>query len=312
MPKNKGNGGCAGTKYGCCPDGVTAKVDANGSNCAIRKVLISLDVSATHNVIKHHKLYNNPLQSVGKIILSVESYIDKSIIFCKFKSNHSAKKNGFKSIEFKYTTLYKNYNNKQQQKAFDFVNRLPNLSLNSNNIRFLFVSNVLRFLSSKIVKYIVYKGITCNYFNMRINLPSYNLNYGILSKEPSAKNTATATSTDTTSVVDWINTNWYWPLAGAIAVVGAGIYKIFFAAEAKVEDSEFIEALCNAYPEADAFVLDLETAAEAAYADITTIATQVVNGLESEGVVFADSAAAVTTVEEDEAVFRLLQDVGIF
>jgi hypothetical protein len=26
-------GGCAGTRYGCCPDGNTAKVDQNGSNC---------------------------------------------------------------------------------------------------------------------------------------------------------------------------------------------------------------------------------------------------------------------------------------
>jgi hypothetical protein len=27
-------GGCASTQYGCCPDSVSAKVDANGSNCA--------------------------------------------------------------------------------------------------------------------------------------------------------------------------------------------------------------------------------------------------------------------------------------
>jgi len=26
-------GWCAGTRYGCCPDGVTAKIDAAGSNC---------------------------------------------------------------------------------------------------------------------------------------------------------------------------------------------------------------------------------------------------------------------------------------
>ena len=26
-------GGCSGTEFGCCPDGVTAKIDASGSNC---------------------------------------------------------------------------------------------------------------------------------------------------------------------------------------------------------------------------------------------------------------------------------------
>jgi hypothetical protein len=26
-------GGCAGTRYGCCPNGVTAKLNAIGSNC---------------------------------------------------------------------------------------------------------------------------------------------------------------------------------------------------------------------------------------------------------------------------------------
>lgn len=26
-------GGCVSTRYGCCPDGVTAKADAAGSNC---------------------------------------------------------------------------------------------------------------------------------------------------------------------------------------------------------------------------------------------------------------------------------------
>ena len=30
---HKNIGGCAGTQYGCCDDGQTAKVDANGTNC---------------------------------------------------------------------------------------------------------------------------------------------------------------------------------------------------------------------------------------------------------------------------------------
>ena len=28
-------GGCSGTQYGCCSDGVTAKVDQRGSNCLL-------------------------------------------------------------------------------------------------------------------------------------------------------------------------------------------------------------------------------------------------------------------------------------
>ncbi len=29
-------GGCSGTQFGCCPNGVTAKIDANGSNCMLK------------------------------------------------------------------------------------------------------------------------------------------------------------------------------------------------------------------------------------------------------------------------------------
>jgi hypothetical protein len=307
MPKNKEIGGCSGTQYGCCPDGVTAKKDADGSNCPARKVLSSLDVSATYNVIKHHKLYNNPLQSVGKIILSVESYKDKSIFLCKFKPNDSAKKNGFKSIEFKYTNLYTNYNHKRKKQAFDFVNNLPNLSVRENFTRFLFVSNTLRFLSNKIVTYVAYKGITCNYFNMRINLPAYNLNYGILPKGSSD----TASSTNSTAIINWINTNWYWPVAGAVAVVGAAIYKIFFAAETAIGDSELVQALCTAIPKADVVVADIDAAAEEAYDKIVQTANLVVDGLESEGIVVEIPTAAVIEVEEDEVVVDLLETVGL-
>jgi hypothetical protein len=32
-PYVKPIGGCAGTRYGCCPNGSTPRVDASGSNC---------------------------------------------------------------------------------------------------------------------------------------------------------------------------------------------------------------------------------------------------------------------------------------
>jgi hypothetical protein len=30
---NKPIGGCAGTRYGCCPNGITARINSIGSNC---------------------------------------------------------------------------------------------------------------------------------------------------------------------------------------------------------------------------------------------------------------------------------------
>jgi hypothetical protein len=33
VPYVKPIGGCAGTRYGCCPNGTTSRVDSAGSNC---------------------------------------------------------------------------------------------------------------------------------------------------------------------------------------------------------------------------------------------------------------------------------------
>ena len=46
-------GGCAGTRYGCCYDGTTAKVDDDGSNCPHKRN----DRPQYHH---HHKDPNNP------------------------------------------------------------------------------------------------------------------------------------------------------------------------------------------------------------------------------------------------------------
>ena len=32
-------GGCAGTRYGCCPNGSTPKTDSSGSNCSISQII---------------------------------------------------------------------------------------------------------------------------------------------------------------------------------------------------------------------------------------------------------------------------------
>ena len=56
-------GGCQGTQFGCCPDGVTSKSDQNGSNCyqlrlsrnTIRLVTVSHpQISYQLEVVKEH------------------------------------------------------------------------------------------------------------------------------------------------------------------------------------------------------------------------------------------------------------------
>jgi hypothetical protein len=37
-PIYKPVGGCSGTRYGCCPDNITPKVDEHGSNCVFEEV----------------------------------------------------------------------------------------------------------------------------------------------------------------------------------------------------------------------------------------------------------------------------------
>jgi hypothetical protein len=38
LPQPVPVGGCAGTKYGCCPNNITAKIDEIGSNCVSKKI----------------------------------------------------------------------------------------------------------------------------------------------------------------------------------------------------------------------------------------------------------------------------------
>jgi hypothetical protein len=35
-PPPKPIGGCSGTRYGCCPNNITAKIDTQGSNCLLK------------------------------------------------------------------------------------------------------------------------------------------------------------------------------------------------------------------------------------------------------------------------------------
>ena len=302
MPKNKEIGGCAGTINGCCPDGVTPKNDKCGTNCPPRKVLYSLDVSATRNVIKNNKLFYTPLQNVGQIILSVESYINKSIIFCKFKANDSAKNNGFKSVEFKYTTRYNLYNQTQKNQAYDFVNRLPKLSIQPGFIRFTFVSNILKFLSTKIVSYVVNKGITCSYYNIRINSTGDQMNYGILTKGPCAKNKnknkATSDSTSSSSFTSWINENWKYPVACAMAGIGAYLAKLFKDVAGKLGDK--LAKYFADSPEGKAIETDISGLETQAVDEIVAAAEDELVVLEEAGLEFEDAAAALETMEYDK------------
>ena len=49
-------GGCAGTRYSCCPDGITAKADQQGSNCAKIGPCYSSCPYKCHDECIHYKL----------------------------------------------------------------------------------------------------------------------------------------------------------------------------------------------------------------------------------------------------------------
>ena len=72
-------GGCAGTRYGCCPDGTTAKDDIDGSNCADSKPKMYLVVSDAYMTMNENaEKYGIPKtlqlvwRNIGKSNLKLE------------------------------------------------------------------------------------------------------------------------------------------------------------------------------------------------------------------------------------------------
>ena len=87
-------GGCQGTQYGCCPDGVTAKVDSSGSNCSSAPTPSSSSSSAPASVgastssssMRHNcAVPNVPIQKWVNLLISVygrslDVYLDGKLV----------------------------------------------------------------------------------------------------------------------------------------------------------------------------------------------------------------------------------------
>jgi hypothetical protein len=188
MPKNKEIGGCAGTQYGCCPDGVTAKKDADGSNCSHSKVKTLYTFQLTGDYLEIKGKFKNAIKhlntDLGFLNLNLENHHNYSIFSFKYTPSKLAKNNGM--IEKTYTTTVKfsKLPKKSKQEVRDFLNNLPNYNLvnnslkikqifNSVNTQFTFYTNVLKSLTYRTTFNLFLNSFKNLYFNFNLISPNY-------------------------------------------------------------------------------------------------------------------------------------------
>lgn len=136
MPKNKEIGGCAGTQYGCCPDGVTAKKDADGSNCPTKTNYINMVVSGyklTGNIKKDNKaIRHNKHINLGVLSFNIEKNHNNRIFSLEFRANKAAEEIGMYSKIFSYKVLFEN-----TKQGKEVMNLFDILTTPENNFAYL-------------------------------------------------------------------------------------------------------------------------------------------------------------------------------
>jgi hypothetical protein len=193
MPKNKEIGGCAGTQYGCCSDGVTAKVDADGTNCSHSKVktLITLKLTGDYYKVIDNTIIQKKGVNLGKLNLNLENHHNSSILTLEYKSSKLAKQYGMKSLTCKSKINYSNIKSKKYLRQF--FKTLPNTKnqnsgYNRNDVEFLYLE--LQILTTKMTNYLMGNSIKNYFFKIYLNNSSY----------PSSVNSF---STNSTTVPTW-------------------------------------------------------------------------------------------------------------
>jgi hypothetical protein len=288
MPKDKEIGGCAGTRYGCCPDGVTAKVDADGSNCPVKRIVNQIDLSATIFEIKHHnKLYYTPLHKIGTHSLYVENYKHKCVFGVQFSPNKEAIKRGFKPLFFEYKFKYTNLSKKNRRFCFDSINKLPNLDITNGSKVPSFIFTAIKTLLNNSVTYITMKGISIGYYNMTFGKNTQN--YGV------STNTDSNGNSTQESFVDFLN-NWVnYVIIGAFAAVGTLVVKILGQLNTKILDAskEYINKLFAKDPALENTVDSVGNAVRSAIRETEQsaeeIADEIIPDAENAGVVIGKS-----------------------
>jgi hypothetical protein len=289
MPKNKEIGGCAGTQYGCCPDGVTAKKDADGTNCPTKRIVNLIDLSATIFNIKHNKLYYTPLHKIGTHSVYVENYKHKCVFGVQFSPNKEAIKRGFKPLFFEYKLKYTNLSKKYRHFCFDSINNLPNLDITSGSKIPSFIFTTIKTLLNNSVTYITMKGISIGYYNMTFG--KHTQNYGVSTATDSNGNS------NQQSFVDFLN-NWVnYVIIATLAAVGATVAKILGQLNTKILEAskEYINKLFAKDPAlentVDKISTNVRTAIRQTENRAEEIADEIVPRAEQAGVVIEESEA---------------------
>jgi hypothetical protein len=183
MPKNKAIGGCAGTQYGCCPDGVTAKKDADGSNCSHSKVknLLKFQFNGEYysKQRKEFKYFN-----LGELSFTLENYHNKSILKLGYAPTDFAKTKGLLPKTYSYIMKFKHLskNNKsvlreffrtidEEQKLINVSGSIPTVLIQDFPVNITFIHNAIGKIMSRMLIYLTTKNTFINFYRISLNFP---------------------------------------------------------------------------------------------------------------------------------------------
>jgi hypothetical protein len=183
MPKNKEIGGCAGTQYGCCPDGVTAKKDADGSNCHHSKVKTLLNFQFNGEYYSKQRKEFKYL-NLGELSFTLENYHNKSILKLGYAPTDFAKTKGLLPKTYSCIMKFKHLskNNKsvlreffrtidEEQKLINVSGSIPTVLIQNFPVNITFIHNAIGKIMFRMLIYLTTQNTFINFYRISLTFP---------------------------------------------------------------------------------------------------------------------------------------------